>query len=96
MDKLDGTPHYHKDEDLELRTRLDKIWGHSTTMWTKVYPSWTHLPSSSGELGKIYIPFVHVTKDGLSTEHLPTSFCPRIYRMTPNFWGTFLCLTLGG
>ena len=39
MDKLDGTPHYHKDEDLELRTRLDKILGHSETMWVKVGPA---------------------------------------------------------
>ena len=72
MDKLDGTPHYHKDEDLELRTRLDKIWGHSATMWIKVYPKLDHLPSSRGDLGEIYRP-----KGGLSTEHL--SSCPRSY-----------------
>ena len=32
----------------------------------------------------LYLPFVHVTKHGLSTGHLPTSSCPRSYWMTPS------------
>jgi hypothetical protein len=72
--------------------------GHSTTMWTKVYPVLT--TPSNGQLWTFYMlpssyyhPFIYVKKRGLSLGHLPTS-CPRSYWMTPESenqsWGDSL------
>ena len=46
-------------------------------------PNFTHLPSSSGQFWTYYLPFVHVTKHALSTDHQPTFSCPRSYWMPP-------------
>ena len=66
--------------------------GHSTTMWT----NFDHLPTGVYNFRPlhnyiVYIMltlFVQVTKCGLSTEQLPTSFCSRSYWMTI-YWRLF-------
>ena len=89
VDKLDGTPHYHKDEDLELRTRQGVKQQLRGTNFTQFWPptplEWT--------VFTYRLPF-HLTKSGLSTDHLPTSSCPRSYWMTPQdkIFGLFLTL----
>ena len=65
------------------------IWqagGHSTTTWTKFHPILTTYPPWVDNYGHFtyYQIFVHVTKRGLSKDHLPTSFCPRSYWMPPS------------
>ena len=57
----------------------------------QVLPNFDHLTPSSGQLWTFYIPFVHVTKLGLFTDHLPTSFCLRDYWMPPKTTCTRRC-----
>jgi hypothetical protein len=46
-------------------------------------PKLIHLPHRVANCGPFtyYLLFVHFTKRGLSTDHLPTSFCPRSYQI---------------
>ena len=58
--------------------------GHSITTWTKIYPILTSYPSQvpivdNCEHFTCCISFVHVTKCGLSTYHLPTFLCQHSY-----------------
>ena len=67
------------------------LWGHSSTTWIKSYPILTPYPHRVDNCGHFtyYLPFDHVTKSGLSTNHLlvlpstSLSSCPRSYWMTP-------------
>ena len=70
-----------------IRGPQEKNRGHSTTMWT----NFDHQPSrvyNFRPLHNAYSLFLKVTKCGLSTEQLPTSFCSRSYWMTP-YWRLF-------
>ena len=60
-----------------------KVWGHSTTTWTKFHQILTTQPlewTIVNILDKIYPLFMY-TKRGLFTDHLSTSSCPRNYWM---------------
>ena len=51
-----------------------------TQFWPPTRPPWV---DNYGHFTYYQI-FVHVTKRGLSKDHLPTSFCPRSYWMPPS------------
>ena len=63
-----GTTHWKL--GLQMDQNVEKV--HSTTTWTKFYPILSTYPLLSGKC-------IQVTKRGLSTDHLPTSSCPRSY-----------------
>ena len=81
----DGPSHNNAINMLNKKSfAIDDAGDHSTTTWTKFYPILiTYLPRADN-CGHFtyYIPFVHMTKRGLTTDHLPTSYCPRSYWMT--------------
>jgi hypothetical protein len=64
-------------------------WGSFNNYVDPILPMFDPLPPLSGQLwtfyrftNYFYLPFVHMTKYGLSTDHLPTSSCPHSYWMT--------------
>ena len=62
------------------------IRGHSTTMWTKFYPTLTTYPPQVAQryiLHTTYFWFMGPNMEFLLTTYLPTSFWTRSYWMTP-------------
>ena len=91
----DGPSHSNAINMLNKKSfAIDDAGDHSTTKLTKFYPFLTTYPPRVNNCGHFtnYIPFADMTKRGLSTDHLPSSYCPRSYWMTPGDHGAIKLL----